>query len=135
MQKGCYFEILCGLQGIKQDHQERHISAPVWDDLLDQLGNSRYFTTMDLARGYWQIRVAPSSREKTAFVTPYVLFQFRVMPFGLTNAPAVFQRLMQTALMSLNPVGGQQFVSMYIDDVLVFSQMLEEHLKHLRLVI
>ena len=63
---------------------------PRVDDLLDQLGNSRYFTTLDLASGYWQISVAPSSREKTAFVTPYGLFQFRVMPFGLTNAPAVF---------------------------------------------
>ena len=105
------------------------------DDLLDQLGNSRYFTTLDLASGYWQIRVAPSSREKTAFVTPYGLFQFRVMPFGLTNAPAVFQRLMQAVLMGLNPVGGQQFVSVYIDDVLLFSQTLEEHLEHLRLVI
>ena len=97
--------------------------------------NSRYFTTLDLASGYCQIRVAPSSREKTAFVTPYGLFQFRVMLFGLTNAPAIFQRLMQAVLMGLNPVGGQQFVSVYIDDVLVFSQTLEEHLVHLRLMI
>ena len=108
---------------------------PRVDDLLDQLGSSRYFTTLDLASGYWQIRVAPGSREKTAFVTPHGLFQFRVMPFGLTNAPAVFQRLMQTVLMGLNPVEGKQFVSVYIDDVLVFSQSLDEHLEHLRLVI
>lgn len=108
---------------------------PRMDDLLDQLGNSRYFTTLDLASGYWQICVAPGSREKTAFVTPHGLFQFRVMPFGLTNAPAVFQRLMQTVLMGLNPVGGKQFVSVYIDDVLVYSQSLDEHLEHLRLVI
>ena len=108
---------------------------PRVDDLLDQLGSSRYFTTLDLASGYWQIRVAPGSREKTAFVTPHGLFQFQVMPFGLTNAPAVFQRLMQTVLMGLNPVEGKQFVSVYIDDVLVFSQSLDEHLEHLRLVI
>ena len=108
---------------------------PRVDDLLDQLGSSRYFTTLDLASGYWQIRVAPGSREKTAFVTPHGLFQFWVMPFGLTNAPAVFQRLMQTVLMGLNPVEGKQFVSVYIDDVLVFSQSLDEHLEHLRLVI
>ena len=57
------------------------------------------------------------------------------MPFGLTNALAVFQRLMQTVLMGLNPVGRKQFVSVYIDDVLVFSQSLDEHLAHLRLVI
>ena len=57
------------------------------------------------------------------------------MPFGLTNAPAVFLRLMQTVLMGLNPVGGKQFISVYIDDVLVFSQSPEEHLEHLCLVI
>ena len=80
---------------------------PRVDDSLDQLRNSQYFTTLDLASGYWQISVAPSSREKTAFVTPYGLFQFQVMPFRLTNAPAVFQRLMQAVLMGLNPIGGQ----------------------------
>ena len=91
------------------------------DDLVDQLGDSRYFTTLDLNSGYWQICVAHESWEKTAFVTPHGLFQFRVMPFGLTNVPAVFQRLMQMVLMGLNPIEGKQFVSMYIDDVLVLS--------------
>ena len=63
---------------------------PRVDDLLDQVGHSKYFTTLDFASGYWQILVAPNSREKTAFVTPHGLFQSRVMAFGLTNAPAVF---------------------------------------------
>jgi len=108
---------------------------PRVDDLLDQLGESRYFSTLDLASGYWQIRVAPESQEKTAFVTPHGLFQFRVMPFGLTNAPAVFQRLMQRVLMGLNPLEGRQFVSVYIDDVLIFSETLTDHMEHLRLVI
>ena len=104
---------------------------PRIDDLLDQLGRSHYFTTLDLASGYWQIKVSPESREKTAFVTPQGLFEFRVMPFGLTNAPAVFQRLMQRVLMGLNPAGGKDFVAVYIDDVLVFSHSLEDHLEHL----
>jgi len=60
---------------------------PRVDDLLDQIGQSKFFTTLNLASGYWQIRVEPSSREKTAFVTPHGLFQFRVMSFGLTNDP------------------------------------------------
>ena len=64
---------------------------PRVDDLLDQLGGAKFFTTLDLASGFWQIRVAQGSREKTAFVVPQGLFEFRVMPFGLTNAPAVFQ--------------------------------------------
>ena len=57
------------------------------------------------------------------------------MPFGLTNAPSVFQRLMHEVLWSLNPAEGPDFVSVYIDDVLVFSSTLEEHLQHLQLVI
>ena len=107
---------------------------PRVDDLLDQVGQSRYFTTLDLASGYWQIRVAPSSREKTAFFMPHGLFQFHVMPFGLTNAPAIFQRLMQKVLKGLNPEDGDHFVSVYIDDILVYSRTLGEHLEHLKLV-
>ena len=108
---------------------------PRVDDLLDQLGESRFVTTLDLASGYWQIRVAPGSQEKTAFVVPHGLYEFRVMPFGLSNAPAVFQRLMQKVLMGLNPEDGQAFVSVYIDDILIYSRTLEEHLSHLRLVL
>ena len=108
---------------------------PRIDDLLDQLGASRYFSTLDLASGYWQIRMNPESVEKTAFVTPQGLYEFRVMPFGLTNAPGVFQRLMERVLARLNPEDGPDFVVVYIDDVLVFSRTLEEHLEHLRCVI
>ena len=108
---------------------------PRIDDLLDQLGKCKYFSTLDLASGYWQIKVAPTSREKTAFTTPQGLFEFLVMPFGLTNAPAVFQRLMQRVLAGLNPDSGPDFVAVYIDDVLVFSRTVEEHLIHLQAVI
>ena len=100
---------------------------PRIDDLLDQLGHCKYFSTLDLASGYWQIRVAAESREKTAFVTPNGLYEFLVMPFGLTNAPAVFQRLMQKVISGLNPEAGSDFVAVYIDDVLVFSRTIEEH--------
>ena len=108
---------------------------PQVDDLLDQVGQSKYFTTLDLASGYWQIWVAPNSDEKTAFVTPHGWFQFRVMPFGLTNAPGVFQRLLHKVLKDLNPTDGNQFVSVYIDDVLIYSTTLNDHLKHLKQVI
>ena len=64
---------------------------PRVDDLLDQLGEARYFSTLDLAAGYWQIKVHPESQSKTAFVTHQGLHEFTVMPFGLTNAPSVFQ--------------------------------------------
>ena len=108
---------------------------PRIDDLLDQLGKAKYFSTLDLASGYWQIPVHPDSQEKTAFVTTRGLFEFRVMPFGLRNAPAAFQRLMERVLMGLNPEDGADFVDAYIDDVLIFSQTLEEHLHHLSLVL
>ena len=124
--------ILHRLSAVECSDQARHLPLPRVDDLLDQLGESRFFTTLDLASGFWQIRVAPGSREKTAFVVPHGLFEFRVMPFGLSNAPAVFQRLMQRVLMCLNPEEGQ---SVYIDDILVYSRTLKEHLCHLRRVL
>ena len=108
---------------------------PRIDDLLDQLGNSRFFSTLDLASGYWQIRLSAESQEKSAFAVPQGLFEFKVMPFGLTNAPAVFQRLMEKVLRGLNPVDGPDFVRVYIDDVLIFSSSLEEHIDHLTQVI
>ena len=93
-------------------------SLPRIDDLFDQLGKAKYFSTLDLASGFWQIRMEPHSQKKTAFVT---LFELRVMPFGLTNAPTVFQRLMQQVLAGLNPDDSKEFVTAYIDDILVFS--------------
>ena len=101
---------------------------------LDLLGQSKYFSTIDLASGFWQIQMHPASQEKTAFITPQGLFEFRVMPFGLKNAPVVFQRLMQQVISCLNPEYGPDFVSVYIDDILVFSRSLEDHLLHLRKV-
>ena len=107
---------------------------PRIDDLLDDLGSARYFSTLDLASGFWQIPVHERSREKTAFSTPFGLFEFRMMPFGLKNAPSVFQRLMQQVLTGVNPENGPSFVVAYIDDLLVFSSSLEAHLNHLSCV-
>ena len=83
-----------------------------------------------LACGFWQIRMEPHAQEKTAFVTLHGLFEF-----GLTNAPAGFQRLMQQVLAGLNPEDGNEFVTAYIDDILVFSSTLPNHLEHLQTVI
>ena len=84
---------------------------PRIDDMLDQLGRAKYFSSLDLASGFWQIRVHPDSVEKTAFAVPQGLYEFNVMPFGLCNALSVFQRLMQQVLMGLNPLDGPDFVS------------------------
>ena len=98
---------------------------PRIDDCLDQLAHSKYFTTLDLASGFWQVKMEPSSVEKTAFVTHSGLFEFRVMPFGLCNAPATFQRLMESVLVGL--VG--ECCMVYINDILIMGKTFEEHLE------
>ena len=122
-------------QGLNSVTTADNFLLPHIDDLLDQLGDSKYFSSIYLASGFWQIRMHPSAQEKTAFVMPQGLFEFRVMPFGLTNAPGVFQRLMEQVIMGLNPISGPDFVSVYLDDILVFSRSLEDHLNHLWIVI
>lgn len=61
------------------------------DNLLDALSGSCWYSTLDLASGYWQVEVEEVDRPKTAFTTPFGTFKFTVMPFGLVNAPATFQ--------------------------------------------
>ena len=104
---------------------------PRIDDSLDLLAHSQYFTTLDLASGYWQVGMDDDSREKTAFVTHSGLFEFLVMPFGLCNAPATFQRLMETVLAGL----ARDRCLVYIDDILVVGKTYEEHLENLCLVL
>ena len=71
------------------------------DDTLDMLAGRQWFSTLDLASGYWQVSLSPDARCKTAFATHSGLFQFRVMPFGLCNAPATFERLMDRVLQGI----------------------------------
>jgi hypothetical protein len=95
---------------------------PRIDDMLDKLGKSEYFSTLDLASGYWQIEVKEEDREKTAFTTGAGLFEFNVLPFGLTGAPSTFQRTMDFILMDT------PHSMVYIDDVIVFSENFGQHL-------
>jgi len=101
---------------------------PRIDDTLDQLGKAKYFTSLDLASGYWQVTLDERSRQKSAFTTHCGLYEFVRMPFGLCNAPATFQRLMQVVLAGLD----WKSCFVYLDDILIASQTFEEHLKHLR---
>eukprot|EP00731_Ephydatia_muelleri_P007395 Em0003g1643a len=97
------------------------------DELVDKLGKARFVTTVDLTKGYWQVPIAEEDKPKTAFTTPFGLFQFTVMPFGLQGAPSTFQRMMDTLIR-----GMEGYASAYIDDVAVYSSCWREHIDHLR---
>ena len=103
---------------------------PRVDELIDRLGSAKYISTLDLSRGYWQVLMAKESRQKTAFVTPYGLFQFNVMPFGLQGAPSTFQRMMDQLLRGL-----EDCAAAYLDDLIVYSTSWTEHLVALRAVL
>lgn len=101
-------------------------AEPVSDPhlLMTQLSGDQYFTKIDLTKGFWQIPVVSADRHKTAFQTPFGLFQFKRMPFGLVSAPATFARMMrQLKLEESNAVH-------FFDDVLVHSPSWKSHLKH-----
>ena len=98
---------------------------PRVDEIIDTIAPAKFITTLDLAKGYYQVPLADSSSCKTAFVTPQGKFEFTALPFGLKNAPAGFQRLMDSVL------AGEKSALAYIDDVVVHSQTWDQHLEDL----
>ncbi|XP_071493976.1 uncharacterized protein [Diadema antillarum] len=98
---------------------------PDQDELFTKVAHAKFFTKIDLSKGYWQVPMAAESKPLTAFLTPDGLFQFTMMPFGLVNAPASFSRLMRRLL---DRLGG---TVNYIDDILIYSTTWEEHLRTL----
>ena len=104
---------------------------PRIDDSLNSLSGQSWFSTLDLASGYWQVRLSEDAKPKTAFATHSGLFQFAVMPFGLCNAPATFERLMSQVMRGLH----WKRCLVYIDDILVFGNDFESALQSLELVL
>ncbi|CAJ0928317.1 unnamed protein product [Ranitomeya imitator] len=102
---------------------------PRVDELIERLGHARYITTLDLTKGYWQIPMAQEAKEKTAFSTPDVCFQYVRMPFGLQGAPATFQRAMDRVLAPHKP-----YAAAYLDDSVIFSLDWESHLEKVQAV-
>ena len=104
---------------------------PRIQETFDALAGAKYFSVLDLASGYHQIAMDTEDQHKTAFTTPFGLFEYTRMPFGLTSAPATFQRLIQRVMADQL----FEYLLCYLDDILVYSKTFEEHLQHLRQIL
>lgn len=109
-----------------------HFPIPRIDMLLSKVGKNSVFTTLDLQSGYHQMLLHESDIPKTAFITHKGQYQFKVLCFGLTNAPSAFQRLMNEVFRDLIDAN---IVQIYLDDILVMSRNIDEHLKHVDMVL
>ena len=103
---------------------------PRIDSCFDALGGAKYFSTLDLRSGYWQVENEADTADKTSFVTRKGTFKFKVLAFGLSNAPAVFQRLMDLVMAGLT----WEICLVFLDDIIVMSKTFDEHLERLNIV-
>lgn len=101
---------------------------PRIEDCVDRVGSASFVTKLDLLKGYWQVPLTPRASEVSAFVTPDCFLQYTSMAFGMRNAPATFQRLM------LKVLSGVPKCEVYLDDIVIYSAMWEEHVQTLELV-
>jgi hypothetical protein len=118
-------------RGLNKITVKNKYPLPRIDELLDRISGAQYFTKLDLAKGYHQIRIVDQDIPKTAFRTRYGHFEFTVLPFGLTNAPATFMRMVNDIFQPYL----DQFVIIFIDDFLIFSRTIEEHEQHIRAIL
>ena len=100
---------------------------PRIDEYLDALRGSKWFSTLDLQSGYFQVEMDHADAEKTAFTKICGLFQFKVMSFGLCNAPATFERMMEIILSCLH----LETCLLFIDDVIIFADSFKQHMERL----
>ncbi|CAF3293289.1 unnamed protein product, partial [Rotaria socialis] len=104
---------------------------PNMEDTIRKLGQGyKVFSKLDLKSGFYQIPINPADKEKTAFVTPFGLYQFNVLPMGLKNSPPTFQKVMSDTLKNC-----RAFSLVYLDDIIIFSKSFDEHILHLECVL
>ena len=99
------------------------------DEMYANLRGGKIFTTLDLQSGYYHIALDKDSKAKTAFVTPFGKYKFNAVPFGLAQAPAYFQQLISIVLQDCS-----DFAIVYLDDIIIFSRIEQEHLKHIKII-
>jgi len=104
---------------------------PLIGESLDQLSSATIYTKLDIRDAYYNLRIAAGDKSKTAFRTRYELYEYCVMPFGLTNVLVSFQRWMNGILSEYLDI----FCVAYLDDILIFSQNLEDHRRHVRTIL
>ena len=109
---------------------ENKYLIPLTTELFDRLSKAEYFTKLDLRFGYWQVHVAKGDEAKTTCVMRYGSFEFLIMLFGLNKAPTTFCNLMNDVLFDFL----DSFVVVYLDDIVIYSPTLEDHLVHLEKV-
>ena len=102
---------------------------PRIDDILAKLGKAKFFTTLDIRSGYHHIALDKDAIKKTAFVTPFGKYEYLKVPLGLAKDPSYFQNLMNKVLSGLN------FTLAYLDDIIIFSETAEQHLKQIQIVL
>jgi hypothetical protein len=103
---------------------------PIIEEILESFQGAQWFSSLDLASGYWQVAVKEEDRKKTAFITKFGLYEFNVMPFGLYNVPATFQKLMDKVITKYL----EKFVLVYLDDLTIYSKTFDDHVKHLSII-
>lgn len=122
------WRLVCDFRKINEKSIDDKYPLPNITDMLDKLGKSQYFSTLDLANGFHQIEMDPNDVQKTAFSTENGHYEYKRMPFGLKNAPSTFQRVMDNVLRGLQ----NEICAVYLDDIVIFSTSLQEHVIRLK---
>ncbi|GIY87787.1 hypothetical protein CDAR_511701 [Caerostris darwini] len=124
------YRLVADLRKLNEKTIPDNFPLPNLTEMVEMLSGARYFTSMDLTSGFHQMKMHPSSAHLTGISTEFGLFEFKRMPFGLKNASASFQRLMSIVLAGLSELQ----INVYIDDVIVASKTVQEHLQKLEIV-
>ena len=128
--KGDQLRFCCDFRYLNSVTVKDAYPIPRIDESFSKLSDAKFFTTLDLGSAFWQVPLRKQERDKTGFACEFVLFQWKRMPFGLSNATATFQRLMAHALIGVTKKYGT-LVLCYVDDVVIATPTLEDHIERL----